>query len=328
MQKVLHYAVKGEALEGAPKIIEGFQATQVSESSEATAKLVSEYGLTWEMVKPEHLNAAEVWEALLPTMPMNAMVRNLAKMTAVGLVKPMSEAASLVVKRLGNQEEIRKSRLHPLNILLAAKTYSSGHGLKGSLEWTPVAQVVDALDSAFDLAFVNAPVTGNRYFVGVDVSGSMSSPLPGKPIRCCEGSAALALFIARKEPQYAIAGFSYRLVDLGITAKDTIQSAARKALMNNFGGTDASLAIQYALDAKIAVDTFVVITDNETWAGRIHPAQALQKYRESSGIPAKLAVIGMTATEISIADPADAGMLDLVGFDASIPSVLADFAVH
>jgi 60 kDa SS-A/Ro ribonucleoprotein len=34
----------------------------------------------------------------------------------------------------------------------------------------------------------------------------------------------------------------------------------------------------------------------------------------------------MTSNGFAIADPDDAGMLDVVGFDASTPPVLADFA--
>jgi 60 kDa SS-A/Ro ribonucleoprotein len=52
----------------------------------------------------------------------------------------------------------------------------------------------------------------------------------------------------------------------------------------------------------------------------------LQRYRRSSGIPAKLVVVGMTATGFSIADPNDAGMLDVVGFDTSTPSLIAEFS--
>ncbi len=82
----------------------------------------------------------------------------------------------------------------------------------------------------------------------------------------------------------------------------------------------------HALANGWEVDTFVVYTDNETWAGTIHPVQALQRYRQEAGIPAKLIVVGMTATGFSIADPSDAGMLDVVGFDASAPAVMADFS--
>jgi 60 kDa SS-A/Ro ribonucleoprotein len=72
---------------------------------------------------------------------------------------------------------------------------------------------------------------------------------------------------------------------------------------------------------------FVVYTDSETWAGAIHPAQALRRYREQMGIAAKLIVVGMTSNGFSIADPEDAGMLDVVGFDTAVPQVMADFAV-
>ena len=82
----------------------------------------------------------------------------------------------------------------------------------------------------------------------------------------------------------------------------------------------------WAQDNRVDVDTFVIYTDNETWAGNVHPAQALRLYRDARGIPAKLVVVGMTSTGFSIADPDDAGMLDVVGFDSAAPPVIADFA--
>jgi len=70
----------------------------------------------------------------------------------------------------------------------------------------------------------------------------------------------------------------------------------------------------------------VVYTDNETWAGDIHPAQALRDYREHMGIGARLVVVGMTSNGFSIADPNDAGMLDVVGFDTATPHVISEFS--
>jgi 60 kDa SS-A/Ro ribonucleoprotein len=70
----------------------------------------------------------------------------------------------------------------------------------------------------------------------------------------------------------------------------------------------------------------VIYTDNETWVGHTHPHQALRAYREKSGIPARLIVVGMTATECSIADPSDPGMLDVAGFDSAVPSLITDFS--
>jgi 60 kDa SS-A/Ro ribonucleoprotein len=70
------------------------------------------------------------------------------------------------------------------------------------------------------------------------------------------------------------------------------------------------------------------LTDNETWAGAVHPVQALRQYRERTGIAAKLVVVGMVSNGFSIAEPNDAGMLDVVGFDAAAPAVIADFIRH
>ena len=79
------------------------------------------------------------------------------------------------------------------------------------------------------------------------------------------------------------------------------------------------------MEKRVELDTFVVYTDNETWGGRMHPSQALKKYRQQTGIPAKLVVVGMVSNGFSIADPNDAGMLDVVGFDTATPQLIADF---
>jgi 60 kDa SS-A/Ro ribonucleoprotein len=82
----------------------------------------------------------------------------------------------------------------------------------------------------------------------------------------------------------------------------------------------------YALDHDLSIDTFVIYTDSETWAGAVHPTQALRHYRERTGIPARLIVVGMVSNGFSIADPNDAGMLDVVGFDTAAPQLMAHFA--
>ena len=74
------------------------------------------------------------------------------------------------------------------------------------------------------------------------------------------------------------------------------------------------------------IDAFVIFTDSETWAGNIHPADALRDYRRASGIDARLVVVGMVSNEFSIADPTDPGMLDVVGFDTATPQLISDFA--
>jgi 60 kDa SS-A/Ro ribonucleoprotein len=113
---------------------------------------------------------------------------------------------------------------------------------------------------------------------------------------------------------------------LRISPRRRLDDALRVVDEMPMGGTDCAQPMLYALAKGLEIDTFVVYTDNETWHGDIHPHQALRQYRERTGIPARLVVVGMTATEFSIADPSDPGMLDVAGFDAAVPSLISQFA--
>jgi 60 kDa SS-A/Ro ribonucleoprotein len=52
----------------------------------------------------------------------------------------------------------------------------------------------------------------------------------------------------------------------------------------------------------------------------------LQDYRKTHNPKAKLVVVGMSSNGFTIADPNDAGMLDVVGFDANVLPVIAEFS--
>jgi 60 kDa SS-A/Ro ribonucleoprotein len=295
-------------------------------SKDEVVKLIREHRLVRECVPTQFLNDADVWDALLQDMPATAMVRNLGTMTRVGLLKPLSAAAKLVAERLNDVERLRKVRLHPLAVLTALKTYAQGHGEKSDKTWTPVPQVVAALDDAFYGAFQAVEPTGRRWLLGIDVSGSMSCKIAGSPLSCCEAATALALVTVRTERQSYAAAFNQGLREVPFNAKTSLQEALRHTTNINGGGTDCAMPMLGALQSKLEVDTFVVLTDNETWAGIMQPYQALRQYREATGIPAKLIVVGMAASNFTIADPADKGMLDVVGFDLAVPALMSDFA--
>jgi 60 kDa SS-A/Ro ribonucleoprotein len=81
----------------------------------------------------------------------------------------------------------------------------------------------------------------------------------------------------------------------------------------------------YALERKLEVDAFVIYTDNETWAGDVHPHEALRRYRNQVNPRARLIAVGATATNYTVADPDDAGQLDVSGFDAEVPNLINNF---
>jgi len=318
-------------------ILAGFELAQEVTKEESILKLINKYGLTREMIPNKYLKSAKVWEALFGNgkMPIHALVRNLGNMSKSGyLVQQNFDAVNSVARTLTNESKIKKSRLHPLSILTALKTYSSGQGWRGSGSWEVAPKVVDALDTAFYKAFDNVEPTGKSIFLACDVSGSMSSQISGMNISACEATGALALVTASVEPNVIIKGFSSSdgswgggtlLKDLNISPRQRLDDVVRKMSRMNFGRTDCSLPMVWALKENVKVDAFVILTDNETWHGKIHPVQALADYRNKINPNAKLIVVGMTSTGFSIADPSDANSLDIVGMDTSIPTLISNF---
>lgn len=319
-----------------PEIIAAFEAAKKGGD---LPELIRRHNLSREMLPTESLNRPGVWEALLEKMPPHALLRNLGNMSKVGLLKPLSSASRLVVDKLHDGEALRKKRVHPVAVLIALKQYSEGHGRLGGGVWTPVPAVIDALDDAFYLVFNSIKPSGKRLLFGLDVSGSMAAPCAGTTLTCAEGAAAMALACAKVEKDYYIAGFAGDvkkngwwtgndrtvLRDLGITPRMRMNDVLAITRGMTFGPTDCSLPMVWATANKAEVDGFVVITDNETYHGVMHPSQALRQYREKSGIDAKQVVIGMTATNFTIADPNDTGSLDVAGFDANVPQVITEF---
>jgi 60 kDa SS-A/Ro ribonucleoprotein len=136
----------------------------------------------------------------------------------------------------------------------------------------------------------------------------------------------MALITAATEKDTEFVAFSHKLVPVSISPRQRLDDVVKAMTKIEMGGTDCALPMLWALEKGVHADAFTVFTDNETWYGKIHPAQALVQYRERRGIPAKLMVVGITASGFTIADPRDPGMLDVVGFDTATPQILADFA--
>lgn len=325
--KALYDFICGREAADVPRIVEGYQRITGATTSGEVAGLIQLYGLPWETV-PSDLRDASVWNALLDTgsLPLGATVRNLGVMTARGALTPGSTSTRNVVARLDRLEAIRKARLHPVALLNALVTYSQGRS-RGGIEWNPVPAVVDALDGAFYNSFNVVEPAGKRTLLALDVSGSMSFyPVTGAAFNAALGSAAMAMVTAATEPETIAVAFSREIVPVDISPRRRLDDQMRALSGIAFGGTDCSQPMLWALSNNVEVDTFVIYTDNETWAGRVHPFQALRQYRERTGIDARLIVVGMTSTGFSIADPSDPGMLDVVGFDTTTPSALSEFS--
>lgn len=294
-------------------------------------KLITDYHLPLECIPTQFKNDPEVWEALLPSLGYEAILRNLGNMTRNGYIKPLSAGLQTVIEKLDNIDALRRSRIHPVSVLKAYLTYSNGCGFRSQSTWTPNQTLVSELQNVFYKSFGNVKPTGKRILQGIDVSGSMSwthTPVANTPnLSPRVASAALALVTTRIESNWHIMGFSNTFVELNIGPNDRLQDVVKYMEKLPMQPTDCALPMLWADKNNIEVDLFTVLTDNETFFGKVHPFKALQSYRQKTGINAKLAVVGMTSNGFSIADPSDPYCLDIVGFDASVPQLLADLAL-
>jgi len=283
----------------------------------------------------EHIPTAlfasrEIWATLLETMPLEALLRNLGKMTQNGVA---GDKYKEIVARMTDQKAILKARIHPIKVLVASKVYKNGHGDLGSLSWVPNSFISNAFTQLFRLSYGTITPTGQSIMVAVDVSGSMSSAVLGsKVLTCRDASIAMALLYLETEKNVSVVGFSAGLTDMsGPSSRNqlrrgmTIDEGLAATNGMTFSSTDCVLPILHAIKHNLKFDAFIVLTDNETYAPNEHPQSALVRYRQMMGTDTKLIVIGMTGNCFTIVDPTDRRTLNLAGFDTSTPEIASMF---
>jgi len=349
VQAVMKYIVKGfEELSNVnsedpemKRVIAFLGAVQRAKCAKSDAEiieLIRQHGLVREHIPNNFFSSVDVWKELLQNMPMTAMIRNLNKLTQVGVLAEGSAELERVCERLTNPDQLQAALIHPLNLFVAKHTYGSGKGDKGSLVWKPIPAVLAALEEAFYLSFKQVAATGKRFLLALDVSGSMGgASIKGLNINCREASAVMSMLTARTEARSQFMAFQNTFVPLNINKNMSFDEVIRNISGLPFGSTDCGQPMLWAAEQwrnakpaqreEVGVDTFIVYTDNETYAGAVHPHIALQQYRKLTGIPARLIVCGMALNDFTIADPTDRGMLDIAGFDTNAPDIIREFTL-
>lgn len=309
-----------------PEYLDVVEEAKKCTDSKELCKLIEEYNLPREVIPTSMLNDIEVWSTLLNAgegMPLGALIRNLNKMTSIGLLKDNNAAVKKVVALFGDQDKLRASKLHPISILISAKQYAAGKGDKGSLTWSPVSTINAALDDAFKASFKYIKPTNKNYMVGIDVSRSMGCQVSSN-LTACEAAGAMSLAITCSEPWVESYAFNLGITKLPFNKKSTLQSVIPHIDAINGGGTNASLLVQKAIDDKLEVDCFVTITDNETWDGK-HTFKLLEKYRNKVDKPVKSVNMATAVSAFTISDPSDFNSLDIAGFDSNVPAIISEF---
>lgn len=338
--------ILGKSSEGIA-IVEGFERMQKAGSVKEVISTLNEYkNLPWETIPTQFLNDPKVWKALFynGAIGQTALIRNVTRFAKIGAFDDLVFTGD-VAKALADTDKIVKGRIHPVAYANALGIYRKGtpnrdrygYGYGYSKSWTENGKISGALEAGFYNAFGAIEPANKATMVALDVSGSMAGPAPSGLVglNCREASAIMAMVTVRTEPYTMVTGFTgggwyggrgEALTELNISDRDSLETVVKKISGLSFGSTDCAQPMLYATKKNLGIDTFVVYTDNETWAGQVKPFQALKDYRGKSGRDARLAVVGMAATDFTIADPTDRGMMDFVGMDSAAPRVIADFS--
>jgi 60 kDa SS-A/Ro ribonucleoprotein len=314
-----------------PAVMSWCKAREVKTPAEAI-RVIEQLRVPWEFLPSEVLSDPGVWDALCETTGLTAVLRNLARMTRNGALRPMSPALSTITSRLTDPSALAKARIHPLNVYLTMRVYASGSSQpdhrKPAQTWQPVSGVLDVLEEAYELSFGYVQPSGRKLLITVDSSGSMdqwSVSMNGSDLgRAYDVANAMALTLLRIEKGNA------HVIDVDtvvhpsrLTARTRLAETA--SWRPSGGGTDMSLPMDYALREKLDVDGFVIISDNETWYGNAHPLQTLTAYRKARNPDARVAVATMAPNRWSVLDPQDPGVLSVAGMDAKLPMAVTGF---
>ena len=207
-------------------------------------------GMTWESLAgwlQGPLDAA-VWEAIIPSMGYMALLRNLRNFDEAGV---SDEVASAIGARLGDFDEVARSRQLPLRFLAAFRAAPS-------LRWAW------ALEKALQSSLANVPVLPGRTLVLVDRSASMFQRLSERStVTFADAAAVFGAALAVRAESGDLVQFGSSSASVRVRRGTSVLTIADS--MGNLGGTETSAAVRAHFARH---DRVVILTDEQAWAGR------------------------------------------------------------
>lgn len=309
-----------------------YYEAQRADTPAKAVRAINAYHVPWEFLPDKVLKEPAVWEALIPHLGITALIRNLARMTTVGALGPFKQGNIKVANRLTDRSALHSGRVHPFDLMLALKVYESGRAQPNpaapARTWTPVPEIVTALNAAYVLSFEVTERIPAEVVVATDCSGSMTGARVvhgGSTLGTAFGvGQAFAQILMRTCENAWPLDFDRHCYPSKIRS-DTSLSELFRMDHNRGGATDCSAPIKWALENRIHADGFVLVTDNVSWAGQYHADHVLRDYRRVVNPNARVVVATVSANGATVGDPQDPGVLDVVGFDSQLPLLVSSF---
>ncbi|MFN7362711.1 MAG: vWA domain-containing protein, partial [Pirellulaceae bacterium] len=212
----------------------------------------------------------KVWARIAETMGPQALRMNLNTLTRHGVFEQSSTSGKsmidVVAERIGDKLEVERSRQFPYQYF-AAYLHSREKAPK---------QIQQSLERAVEFACRNVPKLKAPLLIGLDVSGSMGSPVTGRrrigstsQMRCVDVAALIAAAILRSNPGSIVIPFDTQAYRADWGASTSIMKLAEKLARFGGGGTNCALPVEAALEwhGRNRFAGVVIVSDNESWVG-------------------------------------------------------------
>ncbi len=253
-----------------PEQVRLLAAFRAADTAEQQVALLEKLSARWDLLA-DAVKGPQVWAAIATTMGPQALRMNLSTLQRHGVFE-YPAIVRYVAERLADPAEIRRSRQFPYQFF-AAYLNASGD----------VPEVIRAaLHRAAETACGNVPELAGAVVIGLDVSGSMASPITGhrgrgagatSKMRCVDVAALFAAAILRRNPESVVIPFDNEAYRAEVDPSDSILSLAQRLATYGGGGTDCSLPLAKA-NCELRTRRFagcVLVSDNESWLHQGRP---------------------------------------------------------
>ena len=297
-----------------PEVVKAFEAFKRDPSlpvPEVTFQMLTSMPLT-----------REHWVQIAETAGWQMLRQNLNTFARNGVFEVEGFGEKLA-KRLGDEREVKRSRVFPYQLMMAFNSVDPG-----------VPQVVrDALQDAMEIALANVPSVEGNVVVCPDVSGSMASPVTGfrkgstSAVRCIDVAALVAAALLRRNPTAKVLPFENDVVDIHLNARDTVMTNAARLAAIGGGGTNCSAPLAKLVKQRARVDLVVFVSDNQSWVDATqHPHQGtatMQEWRKLKALNPKAKLVCIDIQPYTtVQAKGDVDVLNVGGFSDRVFGVI------
>lgn len=205
-----------------------------------------EAGMTWEDV-PALVNGpwtAKLWEAIIPSMGVMALLRNLRNFDQAGISE---EAAAQVAAKLSDAEQVEKSRILPMRVLSAYRN-------------APNVRWAVPLETALQHSLANIPALPGNTLILVDRSGSMFYRVSGRSeLTYADAAAVFASALALRAENATVIQYDTDWAQVPFPKGTSVLPALDR--FNGGGGTNTLGALRASIRREH--DRVIILTDEQ-----------------------------------------------------------------